>query len=320
MTLSLSLPRIALGTGPLGSMAHAFGFAVSDDDAYRTIQHALDAGVAMIDTAPFYGNGVAETRVGHALRGIPRGRYLLSTKVGWLVQEVGKVGAGTRSYSRDAILRSIEASQKRLGIDVFDMAHIHDPENGDYRREIMSEGYPTLLDLKRQGVIRAVGAGLNQTAFLADYAQHAPLDVALLANRYTLLEQEPMEEAFPLAMKRGIRMMAGGVFNSGILATGGVKGARYYYQPAPEPVRRLTRLIEGVCAKHDVSLKAAALQFVAAHPAISTLVLGMAKPAEIDENLALLDASIPAAFWAELKARGLIEAGAPTPAPIESPA
>lgn len=313
MTLPFTLPRVAIGTGPLGSMTHVFGYSVSDEDAHDTIQHALDAGITMLDTAPFYGNGVAETRVGQVLKGVPRERYLLSTKVGWLVGELGKVGAGTRSYSRDSILRSIEASQKRLGIDVFDIAHIHDPEQGDYRREIMQEGYPTLIDLKRQGVIRAVGAGLNQTAFLTDYAQHAPLDVAILANRYTLLEQEPMDEAFPLAMKKDIRLMAGGVFNSGILATGGVKGARYYYQPAPEPVRRLTRLIEGVCAKHDVALKAAALQFAAAHPAVSTLVLGMAKPAEIDENLAALNAPIPAEFWSELKERGLIEAAAPTP-------
>jgi D-threo-aldose 1-dehydrogenase len=313
MALPFALPRVALGTGPLGSMARTFGYTVSDDDAHNTIQHALNAGITMIDTAPFYGNGVAETRVGRVLHGIPRERYLLSTKVGWLVGEIGVAEAGTRSYSRDSILRSIEASQKRLGIDVFDMAHIHDPERGDYRREIMEEGYPTLVELKRQGVIRAVGAGLNQTAFLTDYAQHAPLDVALLANRYTLLEQAPAEEAFPLAMKNDIRVMAGGVFNSGILATGGLPGARYYYQPAPEPVRRLTRLIEAVCEAHGVSLKAAALQFVAAHPAISTLILGMAKPAEIDENLALLDASIPPAFWAELKARGLIEAIAPTP-------
>jgi D-threo-aldose 1-dehydrogenase len=286
---------------------------VSDDDAYNTIQHALDAGITMIDTAPFYGNGVAETRVGHVLKGIPRDRYLLSTKVGWLVDELGKQGSGTRSYSRDSILRSIEASQKRLGIDVFDMAHIHDPENGDYRREIMEEGYPTLVELKQQGVIRGVGAGLNQTAYLTDYAQHAPLDVAILANRYTLLEQAPAEEAFPLAMKNNVRVMVGGVFNSGILATGGVSGARYYYQPAPEPVRRLTRLIEGVCAAHGVSLKAAAMQFAAAHPAVSTLVLGMAKPFEIDENLANLNAPIPAAFWADLKVRGLIETIAPTP-------
>ena len=313
MALSFALPRVALGTGPLGSMMRTFGYAVSDEDAHLTLQHALEAGVSMIDTAPFYGNGVAETRVGYVLKDIPRDRYLLSTKVGWLVNELGVTGAGTRSYSRDSILRSIEASQKRLGIDVFDMAHIHDPENGDYRREIMEEGYPTLLELKQQGVIRGVGAGLNQTAYLTDYAQHAPLDVALLANRYTLLEQEPMEEAFPLAMQHDIRVMVGGVFNSGILALGGVPGVRYYYQPAPEPVRRLTRLIEGVCATHGVSLKAAAMQFAAAHPAVSTLVLGMAKPAEIDENLANLNAPIPAAFWAELKSRGLIEAGAPTP-------
>lgn len=313
MAFPFALPRVAIGTGALGSMSHAFGYAVSEADAHATIQHALDAGISMIDTAPFYGNGVAETRVGHVLKGIPRERYLLSTKVGWLVGEMGVVGAGTRSYSRDSILRSIDASRKRLGIDAFDIVHIHDPEQGDYHREIMDEGYPTLVELKRQGVLRAIGAGLNQTAFLTDYAQHAPLDVAILANRYTLLEQEPLEEAFPLAMQKGIRIMAGGVFNSGILATGGVKGARYYYQPAAEPVRRLTRLIEAVCTTHGVSLKAAALQFVAAHPAVSTLVLGMAKPSEIDENLALLDAPIAPAFWAALKARGLIEANAPTP-------
>ena len=313
MALPFALPRIGLGTAPLGSMVRNFGVDVSDEEAQKIVHYALDAGVTLIDTAPFYGNGVSETRIGMALKGIPRGRYLLSTKVGWLVHEVGKQGAGTRSYSRDSILRSIEASQKRLGIDVFDMAHVHDPENGDYRREIMEEGYPTLLELKQQGVIRGIGAGLNQTAYLTDYAQHAPLDVALLANRYTLLEQEPMQEAFPLAMQHDVRLLVGGVFNSGILAMGGVPGARYQYSPAPEPVRRLTCLIEAVCVRHNVSLKAAAVQFAAAHPAVKTLVLGMVSAKEIDENIANLNAPIPAAFWAELKERGLIEASAPTP-------
>ena len=318
MALRFSVSRISLGTAPFGSMVPNFGRAMDDAETQRVIQHCLDKGVYFIDTAPFYGNGLSETRVGNALQalGVARDTFILGSKVGYIPDpdHIGAPGqTGERNYSRDAILRSIDASLKRLKVDYLDIAHVHDPERGDYRKVIMDEAYPTLKDLKSQGVIRAIGAGLNETSYLEDYVRHVDLDCALLANRYTLLEQTPLREAFNLAQQKGIAIFAGGVFNSGILATGAVPGARFQYQKASEPVLRLTRIIEGVCKRHGVALKVAAAQFAAAHPAVISLVLGMMSPTEVDENLAALEARIPAAFWEELKARELIDADAPTP-------
>ena len=319
MALNFPVSKIALGTAPIASMVANFGRAMTDEEAQLTIQHCLNTGVNFIDTAPFYGNGLAETRVGNSLQalGVARDAVVIGTKVGW-IPDPAKLGGpsggnGERNYSRAAILRSIEASLKRLKIEYIDIAHVHDPERGDYRKMIMDEAYPTLNDLKRQGVIRAVGAGLNETAYLVDFVHNVDLDCCLIANCYTLLEQTPLKEAFPMALAKGISIFAGGVFNSGILATGAIPDARYRYQRAAEPILRLTRIIEGVCKRHGVALKVAAAQFAAAHPAVTTLVLGMMSPAEVDENIAALKVKIPAAFWEELKARELIEADAPTP-------
>ena len=311
------VPKLALGTAPIGSMSANFGKAVSDDAAHATIQHAIARGANFIDTAPLYGNGLAEARVGAALQGIPRSSYILGSKVGW-IPDPANIGGnhntdGTRSYTRDAIRRSVEASLKRLNTDYLDYALVHDPELIDSTKIILDEAFPTLNDLKHQGVVRAVGAGLNISDYMIEFATHADVDCFLLAGRYTLLEQAPMKDAFPLMLQKKISVFLGGVFNSGILATGAVQGARYQYVIAPEPIMRLTRLIEGVCYRHGVSLRTAAAQFAAAHPAVTTLVLGMVQPGEVDENLAALNAKLPAAFWDELKERGLIEADAPVP-------
>jgi D-threo-aldose 1-dehydrogenase len=317
MSLTFSVPKIALGTAPIGSMAPVFGYAVSDEDARATIQHAVNTGVNFIDTAPLYGNGLAETRVGYALAdlGIARDQIVLGTKVGWIPGALAgdHFSDGERGYSRDAILRSIEGSLKRLRTDYLDIAHVHDPDLGDYRAQLLDEGFPALNDLKRQGVIRAVGSGMNRWDMLADWANNAEVDCFLLAGRYTLLEQEPLASFFPLMLEKKISIFLGGVFNSGILATGAVPGARYQYAPATPPVLRLTKAIEAVCAIYGVSLRAAAAQFAAAHPAVTTLVLGMVKPLEVDENAGLLGVPIPTTFWAELKARALIDPSAPTP-------
>jgi D-threo-aldose 1-dehydrogenase len=319
MALSFPVPKIALGTAPIGSMGPVFGYTVSDDDAQATIARAVSSGANFIDTAPLYGNALAEVRIGTALKalGVARDRVILGTKVGWL-PDADKVGGshfadGVRSYSRDAVMRSVEGSLERLNTDYLDIVHVHDPDLGDYRKDVLEQAYPALHELKRAGTIRAIGAGLNQWQYLADIANNADVDCFLLAGRYTLLEQSPLQEFFPLILKKKISVFLGGVFNSGILATGAIPGARYQYAVAPEPVLRLTRMIERVCATHGVSLRAAAAQFAAAHLAVTTLVLGMVKPAEVDENLGLLNAPIPAAFWAELRERGLIEEGAPVP-------
>lgn len=318
MSLSFPVPKLALGTAPIGSMAPVFGYSVSDEAAHATIQRAISHGVNFIDTAPLYGNGVAELRIGAALNalGVARGSVILGTKVGWVPSVIGgdHFTQGERSYTRDAVLRSVEGSLKRLQTDYLDIVHVHDADLGDFRKEILEQAFPTLNELKRQGVIRAVGSGMNQWEMLADFARNADVDCFLLAGRYSLLEQDPLTEFFPLMIEKKISVFLGGVFNSGILATGAIKGARYQYLPAPQPVLRLTRIIEGVCARHGVSLRAAAAQFAAAHPAVTTLVLGMVRPEEADENVSLLAVPIPAAFWAELRERELIDAAAPVPA------
>lgn len=282
----------------------------SDEQAIETIHHCLAQGVTFIDTAPLYGAGVAETRVGKALAGVPRSSYILQSKIGVLVNSDGS-GAITRTYTRDNVRRSVEESLKRLQVDYLDTALIHDADH--HFREALDEAYPALADLKAQGVIRGIGAGMNQWQMEAEFARNADMDCFLLAGRYTLLEQEPLKEFLPLCQQKNISVFLGGVFNSGILATGAVPGARYQYGTPPAHVMEKTRKIEAVCARHGVALKAAALQFPLAHPAIKALIVGMITPTEVDDNLAALKQPIPNAFWAELRNEGLIASDAPTP-------
>jgi D-threo-aldose 1-dehydrogenase len=307
MALSFSVPRLAVGTGPLGSMAAAFGYTVSDEEARATILHGLSRGVTLIDTAPAYGDGVAETRVGMVLREIPRQDVIVSSKAGWIP------GEGVRSYTRDAIRRSVDASLARLGTNYLDIVHVHDPDLGDFYRQVLDEAFPALHELKSQGVIRAVSAGMNQWQMLREFALNADVDCFLLAGRYTLLEQDPLEQFFPLMLKKKIPILLGGIFNSGILATGSTAGARYNYEIAPDGILRKTRQIEAICARYNVPLRAAAIQFVASHPAVASVIVGMSKPGEVDDNLAMLDVPIPSAFWQELRLENLIDLGAPTP-------
>lgn len=174
----------------------------------------------------------------------------------------------------------------------------------------LDEAYPALVELKSQGIIRGIGAGMNQWEMEAEFARQAEFDCFLLAGRYSLLEQDPIHEFLPLCEKKEISVVLGGVFNTGILATGAVKGARYQYAEAPAEIMEKTRKIEAVCARHQITLKSAALQFPMAHPAVKSIVVGMVTPEEIDENLEALSAPIPAAFWEEIRALGLIDPAA----------
>lgn len=314
MSLSFPVPKVALGTAPIGSMAAQFGFAVSDEDTRSTILHAFQRGIPFIDTAPLYGNGLAEVRVGDVTRELPRKELIIATKCGWLPNTLGgPVTDGTRSYTRDAVKRSVEESLKRLKTDYLDIVHVHDPDLGDFRKQVLDEAFPTLNDLKAQGVIRAVGSGMNEWQMLADWARNADVDCFLLAGRYSLLEQEPLKEFFPLVLSKQISIFLGGVFNSGILATGAIPGARYNYDIAPEPIMAKTRAIEAVCARYNVPLRAVALQFAAAPQAVTTLALGMVTPAQVDDNLAMLAHPVPADLWMELLAEKLIDSESPLP-------
>lgn len=300
----LQVTTFGLGTAPLANLYNA----VSEGDAIATVQTAYQNGVRLFDTAPLYGLGVSEERVGKALRGLPRSSYVISTKVG-RVLKADRSGYDF-DYSRNGVLRSLETSLQRLGMDYVDILHIHDPDN--HQHAALETAFPTLAELRSQGVIRAIGAGMNQWQVLEHFARNADFDVFLLAGRYTLLEQTSL--AFlKLCQEKGIGIFLGGVYNSGILATGPKPDAKYNYANAPAPILQKAAAIQAVCARHGVPLNVAALQFACTHPAVTSLVVGAISPAEIETNLRSLQTPIPPALWQELRAEQLIEADAPIP-------
>jgi D-threo-aldose 1-dehydrogenase len=295
------LPRIGLGTG---TWAHDPAIPQAHWD--ELVTRVLAGPNPFIDTAALYGAGLSETRLGAALRGVPREHYRLASKAGWDTRS----GTPRNDFSRDFIRRSVEASLQRLGLDYLDIVHVHDPDCCP--RQALDEAFPALYALRDQGVIGAVGAGMNQWPMLANFAREADVDCFLLAGRYTLLEQSALP-LLDLCAEKGIALFLGGVYNSGVLATGPVPGARYNYAPAAPDVLERARRLEAACARHGVALPAAALQFALAHPAVRTLVIGCNTPAEFASALAGVDAPIPAALWAELRAERLISAEAPVP-------
>lgn len=298
----LHVPVMGLGT------AHIAGYfgseKMSEAQAVEIVHLALDHGINFLDTAPLY---QTEKYLGIALAGIPRESYILQTKVGRILQPDGSFSF---SYKRDEILKSLEISLKTLKIDYVDTLLIHDPDN--HYEIALKEAFPTLAELRSQGVIKAIGAGMNQWQMLADFARDAGPDCFLLAGRYTLLEQTSLDAMNTFAREK-ISIFAGGVYNSGILATGATQDAKYQYAPAPPAIIEKVKRIQAVCDRYNVPLNAAAVQFVRAHPAVASIVLGADSPAQILENLNTLSVPIPAAFWSDLQSEGLIEPGAPVP-------
>ena len=297
------LPRMGLGTG-----AWQQPNAIHADQVPAQVRYVLDQPNPFFDTAPLYGDGESESWLGAALRGVDRASYGVATKVGWAIQPGGQ--PAIHDFSRDGILRSIEGSLKRLGLEYLDVAHVHDADSN--KQEALDMAFPTLCELRDQGVIRAVGSGMNQWQMLAEFAQHADVDCFLLAGRYTLLEQTSLP-LLDLCRQKGITLFLGGVYNSGILATGAVPGARFQYAPAPPEIMHKVSQLEAACARHGVSLQQAALQFPLANPAVRTLIIGANSIAEFSGALAALNAPIPTALWADLRSAGLIEPGAPIP-------
>lgn len=296
----LRLPRIALGTGLHGE--------VSEGQSVATIEHALQNGVRCFDTAPLYGNGLAEERLGIALRGVPRDSYVLNTKVGIL--SGGVTGDFVYDFSADGVERCFARSLRRLRVERIDILHLHEPEG--FAEQVLAETLPLMARWREQGLIRAVSAGVNHWRLVEPFVDH--LDCVLLAGRYTLLEQGALP--FLERQRRARRPVLGaGIFNSGILATGPRDGARYNYQPAPPPLQERARRLQQVCARHHVELSDAAVQFVAAHPAIATLIFGACSRAELDQALRGARASTPPALWADLRAAGLLAPAAPSPEP-----
>jgi D-threo-aldose 1-dehydrogenase len=326
----VEVPVIGFGGAPLGNLFQQF----SDEQARATVRAAYDAGMRLFDTAPLYGHGLSEHRIGEALRWLDRDSYVLSTKIGRLLSPRdpktvdGKLFKqvlpfeGVYDYSYDAVMRSVDDSLHRLGMHRIDVLLIHDVDvwtHGSEEarlerfKEVMDGGYHAMLKLREQGVVRAIGAGINEVQACEDFARAGDFDCFLLAGRYTLLEQAALDTLLPYCAEKNISVLIGGPYNTGILASGAVEGAYYNYAPAPVEVMDRVARIEAVCARHDVLLASAALQFPLGHPNVATLIPGARSPDEITQNRAIFEVDIPAAFWAELKHEGLLREDAPTP-------
>ncbi|WP_218651774.1 aldo/keto reductase [Nostoc sp. C052] len=317
---SLEVTRLGLGCTSLGGMYED----MSEEQAVKVVHRSLSLGLNLFDTAPFYGSGKSEQRLGKALAEIPRDRFILATKVGrTLVPTLGK-DRGKKifvnplpfqpifDFSYDGIMRSFEESLTRLRCDRIDILHIHDPD--DHYTEAIESAYPALEKLRSQGVIQAISVGMKQWEMLVRFAHEGDFDCFLLAGRYTLLDQSAMAELLPLCIKKNISVILGGTYNSGILATGAQPGAKYDYADAPLEILERVRQIEAVCDRYQVSLKAAASQFALAHPAVTAIIPGAATVEQVNENFSLLQQKIPDEFWAELQLKGLLRKDAPTPA------
>ncbi|MCG6904749.1 MAG: aldo/keto reductase [Rhodobacter sp.] len=325
----LGFTEIGMGTAPLGNLYRA----ISDDEAHAVLERAWEGGVRYYDTAPLYGYGLSETRLNRFLRGKPRDEYTLSTKVGRLLHACPPDqadGAGKwfevpnrheeYDYSYDGVMRSVEFSLERLGVDRIDMLFAHDidvPNQGSRANvnakvdQLMAGGYHALEALRGEGVIKAFGAGVNEWEVCQQLTERGDYDMFLLAGRYTLLEQEALESFLPLAQSRGIGIVVGGPYNSGILATGPRQGAYYNYELAPADILEKVRKIQEICKTHGVRLVDAAFQFPLLHPCVVSVIPGGQGVAEMESNLQAATAAVPAQLWADLKARGLMRQDAP---------
>ncbi|MBZ0303506.1 MAG: aldo/keto reductase [Anaerolineae bacterium] len=303
---ALRVPVIGLGTAPLG---YAWS-DVSESQAIETVHYALDHGVTFLDTAPWYDACLIEERLGRALAGVPRDSYVLATKVGRLFTPDKHP---VLDFSRAGVQRSIEGSLERLQVDQVDILHIHAPETPEQYRQAVEEAYPLLADMRRQGMIRAVGVGENHWQPLVEFARDGHFDCFLLAGRYTLLEQGALH-ALDEFYGQAISVFGAGVYNTGILAHGTAKDVVWYqYKQATSEIITRTRRIEMACERHGVPLRAAAVQFVKAHPAITALVIGAESAQQLEESIEALHTPIPDAFWYELRSAGLVDGHAPLP-------
>lgn len=325
----LDVTAFAIGTAPIGNIFQPIG----EDEATRMIATAWDAGVRFFDTAPMYGHGLAELRTGHNLRAKNRDDFVLASKVGRVLKPAPRasidfgpwVDAAPFSshfdYSYDGTLRAFDDSLQRLALERMDICFIHDIDvythGADQPRvfeEAMDGCWRALERLRAEGLVKAIGVGVNEWEVCHAALKRHDFDCFLLAGRYTLLEQTALDEFLPLCQERGASVVVGGGFNSGILATGATPGAKYNYAPAPPAILERVARIEAVCREFHVPLPAAALQFVVAHPAIASFTAGTRTVQQLRQNLDWFSAPIPAACWAQLKRQGLLREDAPVPA------
>lgn len=322
----LRVSALGFGAASLGNLYRA----MDDANAEVTLKTALEAGITTFDTAPHYGQGLSERRVGHVLS--QTRDYTLSTKVGRVLKPVPAPPEGTVrhgfvdgdpfepefDYSYDGVMRSFNDSCRRLGgakislLLAHDLGQVtHGADHAHHMKTFLDGGYRAMRDLRDQGAVQAIGLGVNEWQVCEEVLGHADIDVVLLAGRYTLLEQTALKSFLPLCQRRGVSVLAGGVFNSGILSG----GTAYNYAPAPETVRSRVQALKAVCDSHNVPLSAAALQFSLAHPAIVSAIVGMASPSEVAQNVTAFTLSIPAGLWSDLRTENLLPADAPVPAP-----
>jgi D-threo-aldose 1-dehydrogenase len=312
----LQVTALGLGTAPLGGLYEA----VEEDSADAVVQTAWDRGIRFFDTAPQYGHGNAERRLGRNLQDKPRDEFVLATKVGRLLRPQPltekRYYFGTPDeipvfdFSYDGVMRSVDESLSRLGLDRVDILHIHDPD--DHPDEALGGALKALIQLRSEGTISAVGAGMNQAEMLTRFAQTGEFDCFLLAGRYTLLEQNALDNLLPAAKEHEIAIIAGGVYNSGLLANP-TAGTHYNYDEAPPELLERAQALQRVCEDHGVPLRAAAIQFAGFHPAIPTVLTGPRGVDELIDTCELHERTIPNALWAELKQEGLLRRDAPTP-------
>ncbi len=297
--------RVGLGCAPLGNLFDS----VSDEDAIATVDAAWDCGVRCFDTAPLYGHGESERRLGEALRARPRDEYELCTKVGRVLVPVVEHAPTifhdlppvdpVFDFSRDGVLRSFEASLARLGVDRIDVVHVHDPD--DHEAEALSAAFPTLIELRDQGAVGRVGAGLNQCAMSARFVERVDLDCVLVAGRYSLLDREAVEVLLPACAANGVEVYVGGVFNSGLLARP-EPGSTFDYVAASDELVARARALAATCAEFGVDLPHAAIQVALAHPAVHRVLVGARRPSEIASAMTWAEQAIPAALMERLAA------------------
>ncbi len=299
----LRVSSMGFGCAPLGG---TMGEPIDDELAVQVVQSAIQQGIRLFDTAPSYGRGLSEERLGRALQDVPRDQFVLETKLG-LVRDhkVQRFG-----LPKGSVRQSLEESLSRLKLNSVDILLIHDADRN--YQEALDLVYPELAALRSEGVVKAIGVGMNQWQMLADFARNAEFDVFMLAHRYTLLEQTSVD-FLDLCYQKGISIHLAGVFHSGILATGAVQNAKFIYRDAPDEVCNRVNELQTIAARYEVPLSAVALQFSWAHPAVTSLVIGMLSPQEVYDNLGAFNFPVPPELWSDLRSEGLISEVAPLP-------
>lgn len=325
----LVVTDMGFGAAPIGN----FLKLISEEVSAEMVRHAWNSGMRYFDTAPLYGHGLSELRLGQNLRWKPRDEFVLSSKVGRLLTPAPRASINFTpwvnaapftfrfDYTYDGAMRSVEDTLQRTALERIDIAFIHDcdvfthgaPQQKIYFRQAMEGAYKALLKMREEGVVKAIGFGVNEWQVCHEALKQGDFDGFLLAGRYTLLEQDSLDEFLPLCERRNAAVVIGGGLNSGILATGAVPGAKYNYSPAPPHILEKVRKIEAVCAEHKVPLPAAALQFLLAHPAIASHVPGTRTVEQMEQNIAWISHPVPKDFWQDLKHRGLLRKDAPVP-------